>query len=133
MRVLRLCVPLALIAVIGCGDGSVKLPKSPVSGAVTYRGKPLGAGRICFVHQSGQASSADIASDGTFKLDAYQGRNQVVVECLAAEKSVPNSKGKIGFLREESLIPTRYSEPGTSGLTCEVKPGDSKVDFALKD
>lgn len=133
MSIMRFYLPLVLVAVMGCGDGSVKLPKSPVSGVVTYHGKPLGTGRVGFVHQSGQASSADLAADGTFKMDAFEGKNQVVVECLDPEKSTPNSKGRIGFPPQESLIPVRYSECSTSGLTCDVKPGGSKVEFVLKD
>jgi hypothetical protein len=133
MSIMRFCLPLMLIAAMGCGDGTVKLPKSPVSGVVTYHGKPLSTGRVGFVHQSGQASSADLAADGTFKMAAFEGKNQVVVECLAPEKSTPNSKGRIGFPPQESLIPIRYSECATSGFTYEVKPGDNKAEFVLKD
>jgi len=140
MSIMRFCLLLTLIAMMGCGGGTVKLPKAPVSGVVTYRGKPLSTGRVCFVHQSGQASTADLAADGTFTLSAFQGRNQVVIECLAPEKSAPGStkgrigfppQGRIGFPPQESLIPTRYSECATSGLTCEVKPDENHVEFAL--
>jgi hypothetical protein len=132
MRLLTMLVLLALV--IGCGGDSVKLPKAPVSGVVTYRGKPLSTGRIGFIHQSGQAASTDLATDGSYTLIAYQGKNEVVIQSLAPEKPAPDSSvGRIGLPRKESLIPARYSECATSGLTCEVKPSDNQADFALKD
>ena len=76
-------LPLILAVVIGCGDGRVKLPTAPVAGSVSYQGKPLTKGRIIFFHPSGQAAAADLAADGTFKLAAFQGKNQVAIECLA--------------------------------------------------
>jgi hypothetical protein len=133
MRMMRLWLLLTLVAMTGCGNGSVKLPKAPVSGVITYRGKPLSTGRVCFVHKSGQASTAELAADGAFKLTAFQGMNQVAIECLGPEKSTPSTTGRIGLPQYENLIPARYSESGKSGLTCEVKPDGNQVVFALKD
>ena len=133
MSIFRRFLPLMLmVVVIGCGDGRVKLPTAPVAGTVTYQGKPLGTGRIVFFHPSGQATAADLAADGTFKLAAFQGKDHVAVECFEPEQPSPTPKGRL--LIRKSLIPERYTDFSTSGLTFEVKPGENnKAEFTLKD
>jgi hypothetical protein len=127
------CVLLTLAVVaVGCRHRGVDLPKAPVSGRVTYHGKPLGFGRIAFVHSSGQAAGGELADDGAFTLTAYQGPNSISVECYDYQrpgcKTGPSRTGN-----DKSLIPERYMSYGTSGLTFEVKPNDNKAEFTLKD
>lgn len=127
MRMLRCSLPLALaVAVLGCRDGKIRLPTAPVSGSVTYKGKPLSTGRIIFFHSSGQMAGADIGADGAFKLTAYQGKNSVQIECFSSySREMTDSK---------SFIPLRYANYSTSELTFEVKPDENnKAEFALKD
>lgn len=128
----RYCLPLVLMAAMGCGDGRVKLPSAPVAGTVAYRGKPLEVGRIVFYHPSGQAAAANLAADGTFKLVAFQGKNQVALQCYVKPDSSRDTN--IGLGPFKSLIPDRYADVNTSGLTFDVKPGENdKAEFALKD
>jgi hypothetical protein len=135
MSVLRCLLLLILAVVAGCSRGTVALPKATVSGTVTRQGKPLVGGWIIFLHSSGQGVGGDISTDGTFKLDAFQGKNQVAIECFAPEQ--PGSSVKAGprsVTPRKSLIPIRYAEVATSGLTLEVKPGDNdKAEFTLTD
>jgi hypothetical protein len=136
MNTVRVVLPLMLISIVmlGCGDGRVKLPTAPVAGTVTYQGKPLTAGWIAFVHPSGQGAGADIAADGTFKLAAFQGKNQVAISCYAPEPSNPDPHARPMVQQAKSLIPRRYTNYSTSGLTLEVKPGqDNRADFTLTD
>jgi hypothetical protein len=135
MSMLRCFLPLASVVVlIGCGDGRVKLPTAPVAGAVTYQGKPLATGRIVFFHPSGQAAATDLNADGTFKLAAFQGKNQVAIMSYIAERPGATPKGRGAMPTPKSLIPERYAEPATSGLTFEVKPGESnKAEFNLRN
>jgi hypothetical protein len=131
---LRCLLPLMLVVAMGCGDGRVKLPTAPVTGTVTYQGKPLASGRIIFFHTSGHATGADLAADGAFKLAAYQGKNQVAIECFAPESSNAGSNGRTNMSHAKSLVPDRYANYSTSGLTFEVKPGENdKAEFTLKD
>jgi hypothetical protein len=138
MKMLRRGVPLILMAtLVGCGDGRVKLPTARVTGTVSYRGKPLSFGTIVFCHPSGQAAGASLAANGTFELAAFQGQNQVAVECYKGQEN-GKFKGRPGgaIWREpgSSLIPERYGELTTSGLAFEVKPGENdKAEFLLKD
>jgi hypothetical protein len=134
MSILRYFLPLMLVAAIGCGDGRVHLPTAPVVGTVTYQGKPLGGGRIIFFHPSGQAAGADIAANGAFELAAFQGPNQVAIECFAPERLGALPEGRATLQRGKSLIPDRYTEISTSGLKFEVTPGEkNKAEFSLTD
>lgn len=134
--VISLCCFATLLAVVttAChGRRGIDLPTAPVSGKVTYQGRPLSFGRVTFFHPSGHAAGVDIAADGAFMLNAYQGSNGVSVEC--SEYQRPGSKAQRSRTgNDKSVIPVRYSAYATSGLTFEVKPGEnSKAEFALKD
>ena len=132
-NVLFFCVALILaMTAIGCRGRGVDLPTAFVSGQVTYQGKPLGFGRIAFINSSGQAAGAELAADGTFKMDAFQGVNSIMVECYEYQR--PGSKTRPSRTGDDkSLIPNRYISYGTSRLKFEVKPADNKATFALKD
>jgi hypothetical protein len=135
----RMAMLLAAAAIaVGCQRHGVNLPSAPVLGQVTYHGKPLGYGRITFVHSSGQAAGAGLASDGTYKLTAYQGDNKISIVCLDCDAPGSNKKPMPGIEingvpANKSMIPERYANYGTSGLTFEVRPGNNKADFAMKD
>ena len=134
MNMLRYGTVLILVvAVLGCRHRGVALPTAPVSGRVTYQGKPLGFGRIAFIHSSGQAAGAEIAADGSFTLTAYQGGNRISIECFDTDKPGSTKKRSRMMDDSKSLIPDRFMNYGTSGLTFEVEPGNNKAEFTLKD
>jgi hypothetical protein len=134
MRSFRCFLLLWLIAVVGCHGGGVALPTAPVAGTVTYRGKPLNAGRIIFFHPSGQAVGANIAANGSVRVAAFQGKNQVAVELFAPGRPNPNPDGRPRMLPGASLIPDHYANPKTSDLTLDVKPCEnSRAEFTLID
>ena len=126
---IRCFLPLMLTVALGCGGDKLGLPTAPVSGTVAYRAKPLSGGRIVFFHPSGQAVGADIGVDGSFRMVAFQGKNQVAVEYY--EQPNGGEGGPRSLTARKSLIPSRYAEFGTSGLMFEVKPGDNTADFDL--
>jgi hypothetical protein len=57
---------LALAALVGLGCGGDRFPRHPVSGTVTYGGKPLARGSITF---EPTASVGTIAPTGTAKIE----------------------------------------------------------------
>jgi hypothetical protein len=134
MKMTRCLLPLVLMAALGCGDGRVKLPSAPVTGMVSYQGKPLGMGRVIFLHPSGQAAAASLSAKGTFELVAFQGKNQVAIQCCESAQSASSAEtGAVGW-PVKSLIPRRYAEFATSGLTFDVEHGENnKAEFTLKD
>jgi hypothetical protein len=127
-----------VILAAGCRRHGIDLPSAPVAGQVTYHGKPLGYGRITFIHSSGHAAGAELASDGTYKLTAYQGANKISIVCLDCDAPGSNKKPMPGIEiggtpANKSMIPDRYANYGASGLTFDVKPDTNKADFALVD
>lgn len=130
--VLWCCPLLVAAALFGCRGRGIDLPTAPVSGKVMYQGKSLEFGRITFFHPSGHAAGADVTADGIFALTAYQGANNVSVECYEYQKpGSTTQRSRMGD--DKSLIPLRYSTYTTSGLTFEVKPGDNQATFTLTD
>jgi len=119
---------LALIAG-GCGQGPKLPPMAEVSGLVMFDGKPLARGMVQFVPDAakgtqGPPASGPIAADGRFRLTtggvggAVVGWHQV---CIEARKEVDLNQGSWA----PSLIPEKYNDPAGSGLTFEVKAGQS--------
>jgi hypothetical protein len=122
---------VVLAMALGCDDGRVRLPSAPVAGTVTYRGNPLGVGKIIFVHPSGQTAAADLTADGRFAMVANQGKNRVAVQCYVKPDS--STDNNIGLGPFKSLIPGRYADVNTSGLAYEVKPDQNSAEFVLRD
>jgi hypothetical protein len=131
MRLAQCFLSLMLVAGLGCGHAG--LPTAPVTGTVTYKSRPLSGGRIAFYHSTGRAVGADIGADGAFKLIAFQGKNRVAIECFVEPQSTRQIGGSRTFAATKSLIPVRYTEFDTSGLTFEVKAGSNQADLTLKD
>jgi hypothetical protein len=133
-KIMFLSLPIALaVTVFGCGPREDVPPTAPVSGSVAYRGRPLRFGRVIFYHSSGHTVGADIAADGRFTLDAYQGDNSVSIECYDYQRPGSTSqRSRTGG--DSSLIPVRYLSCGTSGLSVTVKPaGRNDATLELTD
>ena len=128
----RLLLLLVIAATIGCG-GDSGLSKAPVTGVVTYRGKPVDVGKIVFFHSTGQATSADFKKDGSFQGVAYVGPNKVAIVSFGPDRPNPNKNHFLSTLPGESLVPRRYTEPNSSSLTFEVKQKKNIAHFSLED
>ena len=131
MNAVRCGFLVTTVVLLGCGGNKSVLPTATVSGTITYQGKPLTVGEVIFFHKSGQAVSGEIGTDGTFKLAAFQGKNQVAVDSRAPDQPNPNSGGRPRVFPGKSLIPNRYADASTSDITIDVKPGDNKLDITL--
>jgi hypothetical protein len=109
----------------GCSD---KPAVAPVSGQVTYNGKPLPYGSVGFQPAQGQPSGAAIQPDGSFRLSTFAefdgaiiGSHKVKVTCYASQRPSQQAQKTAGeFVLGESLIPAQYSFLDQSGLTAEV-------------
>ena len=136
---------LFLLTLSGCG-GHEGL--APVSGTITYKGKPVTQGEVNFVPKKGELRGAHgpIDAQGRYQLGtfepgdgAYVGTHRVSVVSIGADKRIPaRMKGKM--MEEDMqgtgapLIPRRYLSPATSDLEAEVEAGKSNVkDFDLQD
>lgn len=142
------------LGAVGCGSDDGRPPLARVSGTVTYKGKPLAGAAIVFLPEKQGIRSALSVTDeqGRYKLWTYEkgdgapvGNHQVTVALRGPpEKAAlhPSVKGKnLGEAYYEQvaatgkpLIPEKYFNPDTSGLTANVVKGkDNVVDFDLED
>jgi hypothetical protein len=124
-------VAALLTAALGCDAGGAA--SAAVRGSVYYKGAPLAQGTIVFIPDedrggSGPLARAAIQADGSYVLQtggaagAPAGWHRVTV--TAAESGAGGPR---------SLLPTKYSDPGLSGLSCEVKAGrENRIDFRLE-
>jgi serine/threonine protein kinase len=96
-------------------------PSGELRGRVTLNGKPV-TGVWVRLKGDGTSTAVTVAPDGTYSLGLESGSYQVAIEPRAEKppKGAPP-------------IPQRYTDPATSGLTVQVRPGQQVVDFDLTD
>jgi len=132
-----LLIALMLAGVGGCGKKS-GLETAPVSGKVTYRGKPLPTGTVMFVPSEGPAATGEIGKDGKYKLTTYKTDDGAVIGTHKVTiTALQGMEGALPELRSGTpgpLIPAKYLTAESSGLTAAVKPKtNNEVNFELKD
>lgn len=125
-------------AFVGCTSGE-RAKVMPVSGKVLFNGQPLAFGAVAFQPMRGQPARGTIGKDGTFKLSTYRegdgaavGQHRVKITCYTSQDPATKKPGPSETLGE-SLIPARYANFDTSGLTVAVlADGNSPFMFELK-
>jgi hypothetical protein len=136
---------LSLVAA-GCG-GDGKLPRAPVSGRVTYNGKPVAGAAVSFLPETPgwRAGVGKTDDQGRYVLGTYDPDDGAPVgPCKVALSlrgpSKPLKPGLGAAAAEElmemgpPLIPIRYFDPDKSGLVFTVEKGtDNVFDIDLKD
>jgi hypothetical protein len=123
-----------LTCLTGCGGGADGRQMAPVSGKVTYRGKELDHGQVVLVHDSGQIGSSEIRADGSYQLEAQVGLNRVMITCTdypEYAKAHPENPDRLRI--EKSLIPAKYTNYNTSGLSIDVAAGQNQRTLVLSD
>jgi hypothetical protein len=145
---------LSLAAGGGCGS-EPHYEHARVHGKVTYQGKPVPLGSVLFVpvqappDGSMQPASGAIGPDGTYELHsradegAILGEHKVVVVAVdGGQPAAPPDPSKPPAAgagpakkaaRFKSLVPDKYSDPGTTPLTRKVVPGENAIDIDLTD
>jgi hypothetical protein len=126
----------------GCGDS----PKGPetvdVRGTLTYNGTPIeGANVIFHPTRSDQALASQAVTDriGRFQLSTHLGAGKFKPGIVPGHYAVTITKLDTAgisssFAPPKSLLPKKYANPKTSGLTAEVAAGrENEFQFALKD
>jgi len=128
---------LVCLSAYGC---SGKPSVVPVGGRVFYNDQPLPFGIVVFQPKQGQPGIGELQEDGSFKLSSYAmddgvvpGRHAVSVSCYEGQRL---GKGTPGAEKKPSgklLIPLKYTDVATSGLTAEVANADGQTfEFRLK-
>ncbi len=128
---------LLLLGIVGCG-GPTGPELTPITGVVTFEGKPVGPGTVAFVPTdgTGNPASGTIESSGRFKMSVYKPGDGVlpgtykVSVTVIKEPAHGDDKGNL--FPPTYLSPERYMNPDTSGFNVTVekrKPQDLKFDL----
>jgi len=146
-------VGMSAVVILGCGD-TTGLPKRyPVSGTVTYQGKPVEKGSINFIATAADGrSAAGEIQNGEYSLTtaepgdgAIPGKYKVTVVAVDIDTTQLKAIAKGGQFHHDKafakanrtakkLVPSKYQVPEMSDLTAEVKAQtNSGVNFELKD
>ena len=138
MKCRSFVVPVLVVvlgAVAGCARGG--RPVGRVSGVVTYGGKPVPTGTVVFMPvESGPPAYGNIGPDGHYELSTFcPGDGAVVgthkVMITALEQLPPELANNPNRL-PKMLVPLKYGDTKTAGLTFEVTAGDNTIDLPLK-
>ena len=146
MKNFALClVALSMLAVLpACSKAS---KTEGVTGVITYNGEPLADATVKFLptDATGSQSYGKTNEKGEYKLQTLlgaadagttPGEYKVTVDCITTVETgnmiEENGEEKPETVAE-SLIPAKYNNAETSGLTATVKPGDNTINFDLTD
>ena len=110
-----LCLPLTVVALVGCSDG--RPGRVSLSGQVLIDGKPLTYGSVRFVPNDARPSVAKLDAEGRFTLSCYGEKDGIIpgvhrVQVNAAEWISDNQR--------KWHAPPKYFRFQTSGLTQEI-------------
>ena len=134
---------LVALFTTGCGGSGPRT--APVSGTVTYNGKPVPSAHVSFVPRdaSSRAAAGLTDSNGRFTLGTFSTNDGAIigkykVGIIAHGPARPAKPGEGSGMPGETVpgpptIPQKYFAPETSGLVHEVKPGSNTVELTLKD
>ncbi len=119
------CVLAPALLGLGCG-GAGDVAAVPVSGTITYKGKPIAKGTLQLLPEVGKGASGEIV-DGKFTLSTYgdrdgaiPGKHKVGVVSATEVKTKDNDVG----LKYD--IPQGFASPDGSGLEVTIPKGGLK-------
>ena len=136
-----------LVALCGCDSGGLE-GLVQVRGKVLFNDQPLTGGTIVYLPAAGtggRQAQGLIGSDGTFELSslkpgdgAQKGKYDIII--IAREQAAEQPKSRVeleatgGPKTGRLLIPEKYANPDTSGLSDTVDDNHSGyVEFKLSD
>lgn len=123
-----LVILAALIPVVmtGCGGAASDAPElASLSGKVTLDGTPLASGEVVFQPVSGRPARADIV-DGVIQNPTTLSKGDGVPlgelkMTVFSSKPDPSDASGMAVI---SLIPKKYNDVSSSGLSCSVNAGE---------
>jgi hypothetical protein len=149
-----------LLVMVSCGTGDDILGKGyPVSGTVTYNGRPLEKGEINFVSEdlTKNFGATGAITNGSYTLStgenargAQAGKYKVTISSkedfvskaradfqkesgVGGEGKIPPSHLAKASAASKNLIPSGYGDFNTTTLTAEVKAEPNTINFDLSD
>ena len=101
--------------VVFLGSPPPILDNVPVTGRVTWSGRPLGDSTICLDADGQHSASALLQSDGTFRVFRMTG--------IAERPSPGRYQAHLYTHADGPKFHSKYRDPRTSGIELEVAPG----------
>lgn len=151
MRHLMCFVMLTAVSVIGgCSSEASVSGVIPVSGKVTYQGDAIEGATVIFTPAGDNRSASGITdSDGNYKLTTLQAGDGALpgdyqVTIYKTEEVDPMSdeerqkyfhehQGRMPPIKTRELLPAKYKQPATAGLTAKVQSGKNDFPYELVD
>jgi hypothetical protein len=140
----------AVLAITVSGCGSDRPPLGIVAGEVTFEGKPISEGAIIFEVAGSRSASGKIVDGKITEVTTYDsgdgvpvGLARIAVHASAVKTAEANAElAHPGDLPSndldsymgvaKSLIPDRYNDPSSSGLTFQIERGTNSVTIDLQ-
>lgn len=138
----RLLVVLAAAVCCGCGTNRPEL--AAVEGVVSLDGRPLRRGTVTFESPGRRPATARVEDGRIVEATTYRpgdgvptGEHRVAVTAREeAPVAAPVNPGVAKALPAQAmagrlLVPPRYTDPATSGLTVKIAGGRNHIELAL--
>jgi hypothetical protein len=127
-----LSASLLVFLFLGCSSGEPPKPTGTVSGTVSLNGKPYNNAAVVFFSlQSGQAASANIGEDGSYRIlnPLWVGTYQVYL-APTLEDNLETAEAKPVYMDE--TIPEKYYNETTTDIICSLSEGENTFAVELK-
>ncbi len=130
------------LALLGCNTSSGP-PTVPVTGVVTYQGEVV-EGALVLFHPATKGSgvktgSAETDTAGSFAMETlvegstYKDGLQPASYQVTVEKLDHSHRANNPHAPPKNVLPTKYRDPDSSGLTADVSEGsDNRFEFKLE-
>ncbi|MBI3468548.1 MAG: carboxypeptidase regulatory-like domain-containing protein [Planctomycetes bacterium] len=138
----RLLFAAGLLLLAGCGDKASSSGTIPVTGLVTYQGKPVAEANVVFQSPE-RGSFAMTDAEGCFELQTFEtgdgalpGEYKVMISKLhiVAPEFDMGDPRYVPPPPPKHLIPAKYADANSSGLTAKVEAGKAnEFTFELTD
>ena len=139
------------VVLFTCGCGPTRAPLGQVQGTVRYKGRPVADGQILFEVAGARPAQGRIVDGRIVEVTSYapgdgaplglariavfatppSGSNYSISGPVAADE--PSATGRGPGAGGQSLIPARYNDLETSGLSHELVAGPNELTLELHD
>ena len=134
---IRRLAPAVLVALIVLASTSCSSKPGAVKGKISVNGKPLASGLISFLPQSGDNNPINVAiTDGMYDSTPIIPPGLAKIYIIQSPSKPEEGKGggndfvpapKKANAANPNSVPVRFQDASTSGLTVEVKSGETIV------
>jgi hypothetical protein len=128
------CWLIVCLVAGGCNRSGLNL--APVEGVVKHKGTPLEGAGVLFLPASGPFAMGTTDANGKFTLmtanedGALVGEHRVIIsKTQTTARQIPGER--LPRYDTKYLIPQKYADPSTSGLTAKVVDDDNEFEFEV--